>query len=286
MSNVIIVNSTNVVAGTNNSTFQYNFISGSFDVPANSEICISNMTIPYSFYNVNAAYYNNASFQYNWKVAGVTTTTTITLPNGFYSVSDINNYLQGQMILAGQYLVDGNGNNVYYISLQYNVPYYAVQLLCYAVPTSLPVGFTQPASWLGYPTPSANTPQFIVLANNFGALIGFTAGSYPPAPQTTNYSVLSNITPNGSPVNSLIIQCSLVSNNISMPSNIIDSMPITSTFGTNINYQPSYEKWVKLKKGKYQNMLITLLDQNLNRLISSDPNVLMTFMVKIRDGKD
>jgi len=282
MSNVIIINSTNIVPGTSNSTYQYNFISGSFDVPANSEICISNMTIPYSWYNVNATYYNNASFQYNWRVGVTTTVNTITLPNGYYSVTDINNYLQGQMLLAGQYLVDGNGNNVYYLSLQYNVPYYAVQLVSYAVPTSLPSGFTQPASWLGYPS-VANTPQFIVLANSFGALIGFTQGSYPAAPQTTNYSVLSNTTPNGSPVNSLIIQCSLVSNNISMPSNIIDSMPITSSYGTNINYQPSYEKWVKLKKGKYQNMLITLSDQNLNRLIALDNNVLMTFMVKIRE---
>ena len=72
---------------------------------------------------------------------GVKTTYTIVLPNGYYAVSDINNYLQGQMILAGQYLIDGNGNNVYYLSLQYDTPYYAVQVLSFAVPTALPVGY-------------------------------------------------------------------------------------------------------------------------------------------------
>ena len=280
MSNVLVINSSNLVQGTNNSTYQYNFISGSFVIPDNAQICISNMTVPYSWYNVNAQYYNNASFQYTWTVLGVKTTYTILLPNGYYSVSDINNYLQGQMVLAGQYLVDGNGNNVYYLSLQYDTPYYAVQVLCFAVPTALPAGYVQPAGWLGYPT-VASTPQLIVNTNSFGLLIGFTAGTYPTVVQATNYSVISNITPNGSPVNSLIIQCSLVNNNITMPSNIIDSMPITSTYGTNINYQPSYEKWVKLSKGRYASMTITLLDQNYNRLIALDPNLLITFLLKI-----
>ena len=263
MSNTLVVNSSNVVLGTNNSTYEYKFINGGFNVPDNAEICVSNITVPYSWQNINAGYYNNALFQYTWTVGVTTTTYTITLPNGYYSVTDINNYLQGQMLLAGQYLVDGSGQNVYYISLQYNVTYYGVQLLCYAVPTSLPAGFTQPASWLGYPS-TASTPQLIVTSNNFGTIIGFLPGTYPSVIQATNYSTVSNTTPNGSPVNSVIIQNSLVYNAIAMPSNILDSMPITSSYGSNINYSPSFEKWVKIRSGKYSSMTITLLDQNLN----------------------
>lgn len=280
MSNVLVVNSSNVVLGTNNASFQYNFINGGFTITDTSQICISNLVIPYSWQNVNQNYYNNASFQINWTAPGATNPYTITLPNGYYSVNDINQYLQGQMILLGMYLIDNNGNNVYYLSLQYDTTYYAVQLISYVVPTSLPVGWTQPSNWLGYAA-SLYTPQLIILNNSFGSLIGFLQGVYPPVVQSTNYSVLSNTTPNGSPVNSLIIQCSLVSNEIAMPSNIIDSMPITSSYGSNINYQPSYEKWVKMRKGKYASMTITLLDQNLNRIVSLDPNVLMTFMIKI-----
>jgi len=280
MSNVLIVNSSNVVLGTNNSTFQYNFISGSFNVPDGAAICISNMTIPYSWYNVNQQYYNNATFQFNWTAPGASNPYVINLPNGYYAVSDINQYLQGQMILLGMYLIDGNGNNVYYMSLQYDVTYYAVQLLCYTVPISLPLGWTQPSNWIGYNT-ALYTPQLIIPSNNFGLLIGFLPGVYPPVVQSTNYSTVSNTTPNGSPINSLIIQCSLVSNDITMPSNIIDSMPISSSYGSNINYQPSYEKWIKMRKGRYASMTITLLDQNLNRIIALDPNVLMTFLLKV-----
>ena len=281
MSNILIVNSTNVVLGTNNSTYQYNFINGGFDVPDNAEICISNMTIPYSWQNINAGYYNNASFQYTWTVGVTTTTYTINLPNGYYSVTDVSQYMQGQMILAGQYLVDSFGANVYYLSMQYDVTFYAVQLLSYAVPTSLPAGYVQPASWLGYPT-TASTPQLIVPSNNFGTIIGFLPGTYPAVIQATNYSAISNTTPNGSPVNSIIVQNSLVNNAIATPSNILDSMPITASYGSNINYSPNFEKFVKIKKGKYQNMTLTLLDQNLNRLVALDANVLFTLLVRIR----
>ena len=88
------------------------------------------------------------------------------------------------------------------------------------MPISLPVGWTQPSTWLGYPT-VASTPQLIISSNSFGLLIGYLPGTYPAAIQAINYSTVSNTTPNGSPISSLIIQCSLVSNDITMPSNIM-----------------------------------------------------------------
>ena len=279
MSNVLVLNSRNAI-GSSNNTFQYNFMSGAYVIGEGSEICVSNITIPYSWYNIQSAYYNNTSFQYNWTVLGVTTTYTVTLPDGYYTVSDINQYLQGVMINAGQYLVDNNGNNVYYISLQYDAPYYAVQLICYAVPTALPAGWVRPSNWLGYPS-VASTPQLIISAsNNFDDIIGFTAGTYPTVIQATNYSTLSNKTPVGSPVNSIIVRCNLVANNVISPSDILDSFPITSAFGTNINYSPNFEKWIKLKQGRYTSLTISFSDQNFNLIPANDPNVLITLLIK------
>jgi hypothetical protein len=34
-------------------------------------------------------------------------------------------------------------------------------------------------------------------------------------------------------------------------------------FGENITYQPSYEKWVDLFQGKYSNLIISFVDQNI-----------------------
>lgn len=278
MSNTLILNSINVTNQPN--IFQYNFLNGAFVVPDGSEMCISGITIPYSWYNIQQQYYNNTSFQITWTEA-VLSTYTIDLPNGHYSVDTLNQFLQGVLINLGLYLVDANGDNVYYLSMVYNVSTYSVQLLSFAVPTALPVGFTNPAG-LVFPA-VASTPQFIILAtNNFGSIIGFTAGSYPPAVQPTNYSVLSNILPNGSPVNSIIVRCNLVSNNVVSPSDILDSFPINGVFGSNLNYSPNFEKWIKIKSGRYSNFTITFQDQNFSNIPILDSNLSITLLLKTR----
>jgi hypothetical protein len=61
------------------------------------------------------------------------------------------------------------------------------------------------------------------------------------------------------------LQCSLVNNPVVSPCDIIDASQIADTkFGSNINYQPSVEKYVRLTKGSYNSMIITLADQNDN----------------------
>lgn len=279
MSLVLCVNSTNLVNNGNFNTYQYNFINGSLNIPEHSEICISNMTIPYSWYNINQQLYNNASFQYTWPSNTGQTTYTVNIPNGFYTIPDLNDYFKSVMINNGHYLVDSTGKNVYYLLIQYDVPYYAAQIISYAFPSSLPTGYTNPNN-LTFPTQS-KTPQLVIINNNFGNIIGYLAGSYPSTPQTSNQSFLSNTTPNGSPVNSLVLRCNLVSNNVVMPSDILTSIPITSTFGTNINFIPSFPQWVKVKYGKYSNMVISICDQNMNPIQAKDANILITLLLKL-----
>jgi hypothetical protein len=278
----LVLNSSNAIQ-TNGyyNTFQYNFINGAFDVNKDSNLAITQITIPYSWFNVNGTFYNNATFQYNWMVGTTVTTYTVTLPNGYYSTNDINNYLQSQMIANRTYLINSSGNFVYYLTIVTNQNYYSNQLLSYAVPTSLPSGYTSPSGFVGFPS-TPYTPQLIILNNNFGSLIGYTDGSYPPSPLTTNYSALSNETPNATPVNSVIVRCSLVFNPVTSPSDIVDSFPISSVFGSNINYTPSFEKKVEIRKGKYSTLTITLFDQNLNPLPAQDPNILMNFLISFK----
>jgi len=277
MSNTLVLNSSNTTNQPN--IFQYNFLNGAFIVNEGSEMCITGITIPYSWFNIQQQYYNNTTFQYTFTEGAITTTYNVTLPNGYYSVNTINDYLQGQFVNQGLYLVDSLGNNVYYLSLVYNVSTYSVQILSFAVPTALPPGYTNPAG-LVFPTPNPATPQLVVLStSNFGSIIGFTAGSYPPVVQATDYSILSNTTPNGSPVNSIIVRCNLVSNNVISPSDILDSFQINADFGTNINYSPNFEKWIKIKSGRYSNFTISLEDQNFNTIPIIDSNVLITLLI-------
>jgi hypothetical protein len=65
-----------------------------------------------------------------------------------------------------------------------------------------------------------------------------------------------------------------------MPSDIIAGIPITSTFGSNINYQPTYQQFVKLRPGKYSSLTLRLLDQSLNPLQALDGNVCIVLNIK------
>lgn len=282
MSLSLVINSSNVVNNGSNAQFVYNFINGSLSIPEGSEICASNITIPYAFFNINGQLYNNNVFQYTFPTSSGQQTFVVTLPNGFYTVDNINQYLQTVFIQNGHYLVNSSSQNVYYMTLQYNTTYYAVQVVCYAVPNSLPSGFTNPAN-MPFPS-SATTPQLVIGTNNFGNIIGFTTGSYPSTPQSSNQSFLSNAVANGSPINSLILRCNLVNNNVSMPSDVLTSIPITTTFGSNINYVPTFPQWMKMKPGRYAHMTLTLNDQNANPIISKDPNVAIVILIKYPDS--
>jgi hypothetical protein len=254
------------------------------------EMCVSSITLPYSFYNVSS-YYNNRTFSLVFPTAATTTTIAVTLPEGFYTVTDINSYIQQVCIDYGAYLIDSTGNYVYYQQLVYNTTYYAVQLLLFSVPTTLPTGYsyaTAGASGSIYTTSAklpttAYVPRFYLApSGSIATIIGFAAGTtYPSAQTTTSQSLSSTLVPVGSTVNSIIMQCSLISNPVTFPSDILDSMPIKDTsFGSNITYDPSFEKYVSLSNGTFNNFTFSFRDQNLNEIYARDPNVSITLIIR------
>jgi len=287
MSFTLVINNSNVVNTNTNATYEYKFIGGGFSVPDGMECMVSSAQIPYSIFNITEAY-NNNRFRLSFPTGSLSTSYTdfnITIPDGFYTIDDFNSYMQQYAISNGLYLINNVGENVYYTPAFYvNAVSYAVQMLLYTVPRSLPSGWTQPSNWIGYSTWTTDrTPHVHILATSrFGDFIGFTTGTYPtPILRTTDYSVLSNKTPIGSYVNSIIIHSSLVNNPVVSPSDIIDAFQIVDTkFGSNINYQPSVEKFVRLTKGTYNSMIIYLTDQNNNPLTLLDNNLLITLLFK------
>ena len=286
MSFTLVLNSSNVQNTSTNTTFKYNFIQGGFQVK-NMEMCVSSITLPYSFYNISS-YYNNRTFSLIFPKGATTQTISIILPEGFYTVTQINSYIQQICVDNGAYLIDSTGNYVYYQQLVYNSTYYSVQLLLYSVPTTLPTGYSYATTGSLY-TSSANlpttayTPQLVLASTgSIATIIGFKAGAtYPSAQTTTNQSLLSTLAPVGSTINSIIMQCSLVNNPISTPSDILDSMPIKDTsFGSNITYDPSFEKFITLSNGTFNSFTFSFRDQNLNEIYAKDPNVSITLIIR------
>jgi hypothetical protein len=71
---------------------------------------------------------------------------------------------------------------------------------------------------------------------------------------------------------------------VTVPSDILDSMPIhNSTFGTNITYDPSFEKFITLSNGTFNNFTFSFRDQNLNEIYARDPNVSITLIIRKRN---
>lgn len=295
MSFTLVLNSSNVINRNTNATYQYNFIGGNFTVDDDMEVMLSSAQIPYSIFNITSVY-NNNKLIIGFPTGSATNSYTvfnITFPDGFYTILDIRYYIQQFCITNGLYLIDASGNNVYYVDFQTDTTYYANQILLYTVPRSLPTGFTAPSNWIGYSTFTSDRTPYIQLAtnNSFNEYLGFNSGIYPSGAtttgNTTNYSLLSNrMPPIGSYVNSIIVHCSLVNNRVVSPSDILDAFQITNTaFGSNINYAPTIEKFVKLGRGTYSSMIIYLTDQNNNPITLLDPNVLITLLFKKKSLK-
>ena len=290
MSYSLVLNSSNVI-GANNNTFQYNFISGSFKAE-DAEISISSIVIPNSFYNITSVY-NNNTVSIIFPRASTTVILPITFPDGNYAVTDIQNYIEQICIANNYYLVDNNGNYVYYTYLSYASNYYKIQLLCSAVPTVLSSGWSLPTlgavgtGWaLGLPTGGYCPQMQLALTGSISIIIGFIPNaSYPASQVVGSTNFLSGLTPQGSIVNSLVVRCSIVNNKITSVTDILDSVPISSAFGYNINYSPSFERWVKVADGTYSNLTIAFSDQNLNTLYGRDSNVSITLLIRNKTKK-
>lgn len=290
MSFTLVINKSNLSNPNTNGTYTYNFIGGNFNISDDMEVMLSSAQIPYSVFNITSAY-NNNSFTILFPTGagvGSYTSFTVNIPDGFYTITDLNSFVQQFAISNGLYLVNAAGENVYYTPAFYvNQTSYAIQILLYAVPRSLPTGWTQPSNWIGYSTYTSDRTPIINISfnNNFGDYVGFLPGNYPLSlPQTSNYSILSNKKPPiASYVNSIVVHCSLVNNPVVSPSDILDAFQISNTtFGSNINYTPSVEKFVKLTKGSYSSMIITLTDQNNNPINFIDNNILITLLFKLK----
>ena len=292
---ILVLNSSNVVNDGQNNKLVYNF-PNSIQFK-DKYIAVSSVTIYYSWFNIDTKYQNNV-FRYSWTSLGVTTTYTITIPNGLYNISDINFYLQWTMINNGHYLVNNAGENVYYAELVVNANRYAIQINTYLMPIALPVGWTNPAG-LVFPTQSFN--PVITIPANFSNIIGYPANfttngnvnnAYvaPVASSSNNYvtknalgtlSYLSNTAPNVQPNSSIFLSISNINNPYSQPSSIIYSVTPTVNIGEQVIERPPNFMWNKMIDGTYNELRLTILGIDKSPITLNDPN--MTILLTIKD---
>ena len=283
-SHTLVLNKDNLVADGKNSTLVYKFpTSVEFK---DEQLAIAQLQLYYSWENINASPLNNNSFQYQFPTAaGGYTTHTITIPNGLYEISDINYYLQSQMINNNHYLVNSSGQNVYYLELKVSPTDYAIAANMYSVPTSLPTDFTNPAS-MPFSAGGQTTKLIVLSTNKFSETIGFNAGTYPASTQTTDQTQKSsdftprNI-PSVQPNRNIIVTCTGINNPYANPQTKIFSIAPNVAIGGYIDYSPPEFLYNDLANGFFNELRIQLLDKEGVPLTILDPDI--TILLTIRN---
>ena len=280
MSKTVIINSKNYVANSNN-TFNY-VLPTDCVFESTSKVGLQAIYMYNSTFNISSRIGNN-TFQIIWN-ANTTTTYNITIPDGYYSGSDLNYYIQSQFVANNLYMTSNNGTNFeYFTEILVNSIRYAFQINTYNLPTAsqaTTLGFSMPsgATW-SLPTVSCS-PQ-IILCSGLGVLLGFNNALTYPFLSTigSDQTYLSDSTPIISPVNSYLLTLNLINSNLSIPTNIFYSIPLNVSFGSLISIGNSNIIYNQISPGRYRNFSIQFLDQTYNPLYLNDTEVVIVLSI-------
>lgn len=276
----------NVVQNGLNSTLEITF-PGSIAAFNNAEVALKSLVLYNSAFNINSGLYSNNTFQIKVPYSGGYSTVTITLPNGYFSYTAINQYVQSQLIAAGAYLITPTGY-WYPFQLSSNSALYAAQIdlpVCYTSGAGIPSGWTYPPTglWTGAGTLAAigYTCQ-VMVPSGISSVLGFDVGSYPAAlNQTSAYSATSNITPQIHPISSYFLTCSLVNNPMNAIPNILSSFTTQGTdIGQAIVIEPPEFAWLTIPSQNAQTVRFRILDQDFRPVQLQDPNICLELVIR------
>ena len=266
----IVLNSTHAI---DKNTYEYKFPRGTVKF-FNSEVALAQVNLYYSWPNITAIN-NNQTFKFIWPDGSGPQFTeyTVTVPEGNYTIEDLDAYLQYFCIQNGLYLVNSSGLNVYYVQFLANPQTYKIDFISRPIPTALPAGYSNPGS-MTFPNTS-HPPTLLILENDFGKLIGFEPGGY--------FTASSTFTPQVSPVSSILVTCSLINNPLSNPSNIFYSFTTAGVkYGSMINVvnQDVGASYSPITDGLYQSVVIKFITQDFKPLNILDQNLIIYLVIR------
>ena len=276
---VITLNSSNLVPRSTNNLYRFNFpTSKRFE--KGDYIALKRIGIFNSIFAIKPEY-NNNTYSYIFPSGAGFVNRTVVIPDGTYTVAQLNAQLQSRMIANNDYLIDDQGNFVYFIEWVENPVRYAVQLNVAPVPAVLPALWSNP----GIALPPVNrTPSVGIPNTNLTKIFGFNAGSYPSVPQGTPYSKISDFTPQLSPIYGCVVGCSLVNNsNVANLSQTLSSFAINVKFGDLIDVDVQRLVFTDITPGIYNSFDIFFLDDAFNPLQIVDTNLIIQVVIWRKD---
>jgi hypothetical protein len=235
-----------------------------------------------SIFNITNKFNNTSGLSYNW----LGTVYPVVLPEGSYSVDDLNAYLQFVMVENGHFLYNSTTlSNVYYLSFAVNPSVYRITLTATPIPTALPSGYTYPAgaTWAYPATPT--TPQLTFGETNFNLILGFTSGSYPSVPASVITEINGSQVPQISPITSIFVNCSWINDSrFTERQSVMGSFSPNVGIGSLMTYSPPILISYNIPTNTYRGIMIYLTDQNGLPLVLNDySQTLITLIVQSRE---
>ena len=276
----IILNSTNHVAGSTN-RFEYRFPKSiMFDEEDMLEL--TSLSMFNSIFNIEAIRGNN-TFSIIWN-ANTSVTYNFTIPNGIYSIADLNSYIQSQCITNKLYMLNASSQYVFFLEIVTNANAYASQINNYALPTTaeaVTLGYTiaSGASWTA-PT-TASVPQ-IIITEGWGKLIGFLAQTLPTSVLAVDTSTLSSFTPQIQAVNAIILGCNLITNEYSLAQNAFYSFPLNVASGAIIDVKNNSGVGNSIRAARYDRLILEFYanDHSILRLVDFELTIVLNIKKK------
>jgi hypothetical protein len=249
----------------------------------NAKLSMYQYGIYNSTYNISSALQNN-TFYITWLGA----TKECVIPDGFYSVSDLNVVLQFNLTKNKYYCINTTNSSqvVFNFALSVNSARYAVQLDINFIPASTSTfwsTYSQPST-PGWTKPSVNTYPTIIFNTNLEKLLGFDTSivAYPSSTTVgteSSKSFLSVTYPVLSPIFTYIVTCNLINNRLSQIPNLFHQIPLNKAYGQLLNETLGSSEGLTCEDTTFNYLEISFLDQNYNFLQRADPDMTMSVLL-------
>jgi hypothetical protein len=272
----ITLNNSNYTGG-NNYTLRF---PKTVSLDKDTTLSLFSFTMYNSFYNISQRQFNNANISFTWFD---NTIYNWVIPDGYYSVSDLNIWLQSQFIMNNLYCTNSsNSLNIFFVAFKINAVLYKNQIDTNYVPSATNAasfGYIKPigATWN---FPSVNTCINISintgLQKYFGINNQLDFGVISPV---QNVQYVSNVCPTVSNTFSIFLTCNLIVSDFSQVANVFAQIPIKEGFGKLIDYNASMNADINVQPGVYNSINIGLWDQNNYPLQFQDDELVIMLVI-------
>jgi len=233
-----------------------------------------------SFYNISQTQYQNTNITFTWFDG---TVYNWVIPDGYYSLSDLNLWLQQQFILNKLYCVNSNNSqNIYFVQFQTNSVLYKAQIDLFYMPsaTNATLYGYQVAPGATWNFPATNTMVRIAINDNLKVYFGTSQTTFGIINPAQNMNYLSDVCPSISRVFSIYLGCNLITSDYNQIGNLFSQFPISASYGNLIKIESPIDALISIKEGIYSEITVSIWDQNNSPLVFIDKDMTLFLIVQ------